>query len=84
LSGDLMIMEQVEGSLKTRLGSGPTTEWTGHFAVPPEKQEKLHDGHRYRLILIDGRSGTISVHLSAADPSVQPVAKFHGKGAFRR
>jgi hypothetical protein len=84
LSGDLMVMEQIEGSLKTRLGTGPTTEWAGHFIVPPEKKEKLQDGHRYRLVLIDGRSGTISVRMSVPDSSDRPVANFHGKGAFRR
>lgn len=84
MSGDLMVMQQVEGSLKTRIGTGPTTEWAGHFLMPTEDPPTFQDGHRYRLILIDGRSGTVSVRLSAPDSADRPVANFHGKGAFRR
>lgn len=84
LLGDLMVMEKVEGSLKTHLGAGSTSEWTGHFFVPPDMREKILEGHRYRLVLIDGRSGTIAVHMNAPDPVEQPLAKFHGKGAYRR
>lgn len=84
MCGDRVVLDSVEGLLKShRRPGGSVGEWTGHFEVPGTEREPLRDGHRYRIVLIDGRSGTVSVHLSHKDPQAKPLAQFHGTGSFR-
>lgn len=84
-AGDCVLMEHVEGHLKTKpkpnSGNG---EWTGHFEYPAEIREKFEDGVRYRLILIDGRSGHVHLLLKEVEEGESPRASFHGLGTARR
>ena len=84
-AGDHVLMDHVEGHLKTKLkpnsGNG---EWTGHFEYPPEVRPLFADGVRYRLILIDGRSGHIHLLLKEEGQEDAPCASFHGIGTARR
>ena len=84
-AGDQVLMDHVEGHLKTKPKvNSPNGEWTGHFSFPPEVRPQFADGVRYRLTLIDGRSGHI--HLLVKDESAgeEPCASFHGTGSARR
>src|SRR4051794_16870040 len=55
-AGDHVLMEHVEGHLKTKVKPNSVNgEWSGHFNFPPEIREHFVDGARYRLTLIDGR-----------------------------
>lgn len=85
LSGTETLIDPIEGHLKTHARPpGHNGEWTGFFEVPAEKRETLVDGNRYRLILIDGRSAHVHVHIRENDPLGRTVANFHGNGMCRR
>lgn len=85
LAGDRLVLDSLEGFLKTHpRGAGAIGEWTGHFDLPSDLPEPIVDGNRYRIVLIDGRSGQVSVHLSHGDETSQPRVQFHGTGSFRR
>ncbi|HWE36431.1 MAG TPA: hypothetical protein VG406_07690 [Isosphaeraceae bacterium] len=85
MAGDQVIFEPVEGQLKSsaRPGSG-NGDWTGYFEFAPERRESLANGNRYRLVLIDGRSANIYIHIPEDDPLGRTLANFHGQGTFRR
>lgn len=84
MAGDLVVMDLVQGQLKSHpRGAGIVGEWTGFFEYPEELREKLREGNRYRLILIDGRSGHVHVHLKQNDSLERTLAEFHGTGSFR-
>ncbi len=85
-AGDHTLMEHVEGHLKTKpkpnSGNG---EWTGHFEFPPELRPSFVEGARYRLVLIDGRSGHIHLLIKEDDEEGEPAkASFHGIGTAHR
>jgi hypothetical protein len=85
LAGDRALHEHIEGFLKTRQRSGGAVgEWTGYFDVPEGLLEPVVDGNRYRIVLIDGRSGTVNVHVSPAEDGGNVRAQFHGTGTFRK
>ena len=83
--GDQVVMDHIEGHLKTRLkpnsGNG---EWTGHFAFPAEIRPQFTAGVRYRLTLIDGRSGHIHLLIKDDAEVETPSASFHGTGSAKR
>jgi hypothetical protein len=85
MSGDQVLLEPVLGQLKShaRVGGG-VGEWTGYFEFPPSLKETFVAGNRYRLVLIDGRSGHIHVHIPDHDPLDRTIAEFHGTGSIRR
>jgi hypothetical protein len=85
LSGDHLLFDSIHGLLKTRARpAGGQSEWSGHFEFPPEKRDSLTDGTLYRLILIDGRAGTVHVHISDKDPLGRSLASFHGSGVAKK
>ena len=85
LSGDRLLLDTIQGLLKTRARSGGgQAEWSGHFEFPPEKRDSLADGPLYRLVLIDGRAGTVHLHISDKDPLGRSLANFHGSGMARK
>jgi hypothetical protein len=85
MAGDRVVLPTVEGLLKTHpRNAGGIGEWTGYFHVPDAMDEPLVDGNRYRLVLIDGRSGHVALHVSHDKEIERPLAKFHGTGSFRR
>ena len=83
-SGDHLLFDSIQGQLKTHTRGGGPSEWSGYFEFPAEKRETLADGSLYRIVLIDGRSGTVHVHVSDNDPLGRSVANFHGTGMARR
>jgi hypothetical protein len=84
-AGDQVLLEHVEGHLKTKLKPNSAHgEWTGHFEFPAEARDQFADGVRYRLTLIDGRSGHIHLLLKADVDGETPRASFHGTGSARR
>ena len=83
-AGDQVLMDQVEGHLKTKLKpNSPKGEWTGHFSFPAEVRSQFAAGVRYRLTLIDGRSGHIHLLVKDESEGEQPTASFHGTGNVR-
>lgn len=85
MAGDLVLIEPVLGQLKTRARNGGATgEWTGFIELEPEGREQLVEGNRYRLVLIDGRSGHVHIHIKEDDLLERTLAEFHGTGSFRR
>jgi hypothetical protein len=85
MAGNRLVLETVEGHLKThQRNSGPLGEWTGYFELPEEMTEPIVEGNRYRIVLIDGRSGTVNVRLARTDVEEKPRAQFHGTGSFRK
>ncbi len=86
MAGDRILIDPLEGFLKSSLRTGGAVfEWTGHFECPAERKEEVISGNRYRLVLIDGRSGTVAVRLKNADlPEESPTVTFHGTGSGRR
>lgn len=86
MAGDLTVIDSVTGLLKSHPRNGGSVgEWTGYFEYPPEKKESLIEGNRYRLVLIDGRSGHVHIHFPGhEDPLERTLAEFHGTGTFRR
>lgn len=85
LAGDQLVLESIEGSLRTHQRTqGAIGEWTGYFDVPSEQAGPIVDGNRYRIVLIDGRSGTVSVRISNGDDSGKAAVQFHGTGTFRK
>jgi hypothetical protein len=85
LQGTELVLDSLEGHLKSHArGTGAQGEWTGHFEYPPELSEQLVEGNRYRLILIDGRSGHIHLHKIENDPLGRNLVNFHGQGMVRR
>jgi hypothetical protein len=84
MAGDLVVIDPVQGQLKSHpRGAGVVGEWTGFFEYPAEMREKLREGNRYRLVLIDGRSGHVHAHLKEHDPLDRTLAEFHGTGSYR-
>ncbi len=84
-AGDEVLMDHVEGHLKTKAKpNSPNGEWTGHFVFPAEIRPRFEDGARYRLVLIDGRSGHIHLLIHEAQEEDGPQAQFHGTGTARR
>ena len=84
-AGDHVILDHVEGHLSTKKkANSPNGEWTGHFPIPPEIRPQFEEGVRYRLCLIDGRSGHIHLLIKEADLEEPPKASFHGLGSARR
>ena len=85
MAGDEMILDQVEGHLKSLpRGGGSQGEWTGHFEFPDSIRERFIEGNRYRIVLIDGRSGHVHIHVRDNDPLERTLAEFHGTGSLRR
>jgi hypothetical protein len=85
MSGDRIVIDPVQGFLKSSQRSGGVVvEWTGHFECPAEHSEAVISGNRYRLILIDGRSGTVAVRHKVGEPVERPVINFHGTGTVKR
>ncbi len=84
-AGDLVLMDHVEGRLKTKVKPNSVNgEWTGHFHFPAEIRPQFADGVRYRLTLIDGRSGHIRLLFKDECEGEAPCASFHGTGTARR
>jgi len=85
LHGDELVMDHVEGHLRTKVkpNSG-TGEWTGHFEFPAELRSQFVEGARYRLALIDGRSGLIHILVKDECEGEAPCASFHGTGTARK
>ena len=84
-AGDRVLIDHVEGHLKSKVKpSSPNGEWTGHFPYPAELHCQFEDGVRYRLVLIDGRSGHIHLLLKVETEGESPVASFHGTGNVRK
>lgn len=84
-AGDQVLMDHVEGHLKTKVKpNSHNTEWTGHFSFPTEIRPLFEDGARYRLTLIDGRSGHIHLLVKEECDGEPPCASFHGTGSARR
>ena len=85
LAGDQVLLERVEGQLKTHIEpKKPNSDWSGHIDLTAGQREKLTSGQRYRLVLIDGRSGFVNVFLRDTDEEGRCVAMFRGLGSFRR
>ncbi len=85
MQGTDTLVENIEGQLKSLArGANAQGEWTGHFEYAEDVQERLVEGTRYRLVLIDGRSGHIHLHKVANDPMGRMLANFHGQGTVRR
>jgi hypothetical protein len=84
-AGDQVLMDHVEGHLKTKVRPNSANgEWTGHFSFPPEVRPQFVEGLRYRLTLIDGRSGHIHLLVKEECEGEEPCASFHGTGTARR
>jgi len=86
-AGDQLLMDHVEGHLRTRPKPGNAHgEWSGYFEFSPEIAEKLSDGGRYRIVLTDGRSGHVYIHVRKDDPMGlgRKLADFQGNGSVRR
>jgi hypothetical protein len=85
MAGDQVLIEPVLGQLKTRFRNGGATgEWSGFIELDPVNLEQIVEGNRYRLVLIDGRSGHVHLHIKADDLLERTLAEFHGTGSFRR
>lgn len=85
MAGDLTLIEPVMGLLKSHpRNGGAVGEWTGYFEFPPDRRESLVEGNRYRLVLIDGRTGHVNIQIPEHDPLDRTLAIFHGTGSFRR
>jgi hypothetical protein len=85
MQGTDTLLDNLEGQLKSLArGTGPQGEWSGHFEYPERIKGNLIEGTRYRLVLIDGRSGHIHLHKVANDPMGRMLANFHGQGMIRR
>ena len=87
MAGDVVIHEKLEGQLKSLpRGTSAQGEWTGHFEMPVDLRERVIEGNRYRIVLIDGRSGHVSIHVrdNETDPLEPTLAQFHGTGSVRR
>jgi hypothetical protein len=88
MAGDQVLMEGVQGQLKSHVRSGGTGEWTGFFEIGPETRElvasRIVEGNRYRLVLIDGRSGHVHIHIKHDGMLERTLAEFHGTGSVRR
>ncbi len=83
--GDHVLLDHVEGFLKSKpKPNSPNGEWTGHFELPPESRSQFEEGTRYRLCLIDGRSGHIHLMIKDEAPDEPAKANFHGLGSVRR
>ena len=83
--GNTIVFDPVEGLLKSQARPGGTTgDWSGHIELTSDQREKLVDGNRYRLVLIDGRSGFVSVRAVTQDPLGRSHVHFHGTGSVRK
>ena len=84
MAGDKIVLEEIEGLLRShKRPGGAVGEWTGHFELPDEAENLVVEGNRYRIVLIDGRSGTVSVRIRAADDAIRRIVQFHGTGMVR-
>ncbi len=84
MSGDKIVLESITGLLKThRRAGGSIGEWTGHFEMGEDQRDSVVEGNRYRIVLIDGRSGTVAVRMREDSEAPHPVVQFHGTGSFR-
>jgi hypothetical protein len=84
MAGDKVLIPTVEGLLKSHArGGGAVGEWSGYFEYPAEMKDSLVAGNRYRLVLIDGRSGTISLRHNELDPLERTMVNFSGTGSYR-
>ena len=84
-AGDHVLMDHVEGHLKTKVKPNSANgEWTGHFSFPKEIRDQFGEGVRFRLTLIDGRSGHIHLLLKEECDGEEPSAGFHGLGSVRK
>lgn len=84
-AGDQVLLDHVEGHLRTKVRPNSVLgEWTGHFGFPEEFVSQFEDGVRYRLCLIDGRSGQIHLLVKEIQPGEPGYANFHGQGTARR
>ena len=85
MAGDRIVIDPIHGFLKSSQRSGGVVvEWTGHFECPAEHREAVISGNRYRIVLIDGRSGTVAVRHKEAEPDEPPMINFHGTGTVKR
>lgn len=84
MAGDKVVLEEIEGLLKShKRPGGAVGEWTGHFELPGDGGDVVVEGNRYRIVLIDGRSGTVSVRIRAEGEALRRVVQFHGTGMVR-
>jgi len=85
LAGNQIIVDPIEGQLRSRpRPNGPKGDWSGHLDLPPEICGNIDHGARYRLLLTDGRSGDIYVHVGEVDALGRCQADFHGNGLVRK
>lgn len=84
-AGDQVLMDHVEGHLKSKVKPNSANgEWTGHFSFPVELRPQFGEGVRFRLILIDGRSGQIHLSIKEECEGEALSAGFHGTGNVRK
>ena len=85
MAGDQVLIESLEGFLKSSLRkTGSVGEWSGYFDCPTEHIEALISGNRYRLVLIDGRSGSVVIRHKEGEDPLRHEISFHGTGTVRR
>ena len=84
-AGDQVLMDHVEGHLKTKPeAEQPQRRVDGALLVPAGGPPQFVEGLRYRLTLIDGRSGHIHLLVKDECEGEAPCASFHGTGTARR
>lgn len=82
-NGDQVLLDSVEGYLGCHAKSGGQKTWFGNFELPADQRGSLSPSTRYRLAMIDGRSGDLYVDVHDSNTPGKCTAEFQLIGALK-
>lgn len=83
LEGDTVVIDPIDGYLASHEHKGRKTLY-GYFEMPSEQLKILNHQTSYRLVLSDGRKGTIYTEIVPSNAAGKSVAEFHVTGTLKK
>jgi hypothetical protein len=81
--GAKVLLEEIDGYMSSHPKRDGSKEYYGFFDVPPGKWKGADDKATYRLVLDDGRTGSIYADVHPCQQKGTLVAEFHVAGPLK-
>ncbi|WP_165065818.1 hypothetical protein [Paludisphaera rhizosphaerae] len=84
VDGEEVVLEGVDGYLASHENKAGRKTLYGYFEMPTERLRVLSHEHSYRLVLSDGRKGTIYTEVIPSNVPGNSIAEFHVSGVLKK
>ncbi len=82
--GGKVVFDSIDGYLGYRWRSNGMKSYYGYFEVPAVRTKGFDEGAPYRLVLDDGRAGSIYADVHPSQSPGMALAEFHVTGKLGR